>query len=79
MFTIFDPYPPPAGSFLLPAVGKFGKILTSPPLKTADILKMDGPLVKWQEISALLTRYASYLVDKNFLYFNQRGQIMPTI
>ena len=37
-FTIFDPYPPTVGSFLLLFVGKFGKILTPPPLKNANVL-----------------------------------------
>ena len=31
IFTIFDPYPPPVGSFLLLFVGKFGQFLTPPP------------------------------------------------
>ena len=38
-FTIFDPYPPTASSFLLLSVGKFGKFLTPPPpLEHADVL-----------------------------------------
>ena len=43
IFTIFDPYPPPVGSFLLLSVGKFGQFLTPSPLKNDDVLKMDGP------------------------------------
>ena len=35
---IFEPYPPPVGSFLLLSVGKFGQFFTHPPLKNADIL-----------------------------------------
>ena len=42
IFTIFDPHPPPVGSFLLLSVGKFGQFLTPPPgapsLKNADVL-----------------------------------------
>ena len=37
-FTIFDPYPPTVGSFLLLSVGKFGKFLTPSPLSNADVL-----------------------------------------
>ena len=34
---IFDPYPPPVGSFLLLSVGKYSNFLTPPPfLKSAD-------------------------------------------
>ena len=35
---IFDPYPPTVCSFLLLSVGKFGKFLTPPPLRHADVL-----------------------------------------
>ena len=38
IFTIFDPYPPTVGSFLVLSVGKFGKFLTPPPLRHADVL-----------------------------------------
>ena len=38
IFKIFDPYPPPVGSFLLLSIGKFGQFLTPPPLKNADVL-----------------------------------------
>ena len=31
IFTIFDPYPPPVGSFLLLSIGKFDQFLTLPP------------------------------------------------
>ena len=41
---ILDPYPPTVGSFLVLSVGKFGKFLTAPPLRHADVLKMDVPL-----------------------------------
>jgi hypothetical protein len=37
-FTIFDPYPPTVRSFLLLSIGKFGKFLTPPPLRNADVL-----------------------------------------
>ena len=37
-FTIFDPYPPTLGSFLLLSVGKFGTFLIPPPLRNADVL-----------------------------------------
>ena len=36
--TIFDPYPPSVGSFLLLSVGKFGQFFTPPPLRCADVL-----------------------------------------
>ena len=40
IFTIFDPYPSPIGSFLLLSVSKFGQFLTPPPPtpKNADVL-----------------------------------------
>ena len=37
-FMIFYPYPPTFGSFLLLSVCKFGKFLTPPSLKHADVL-----------------------------------------
>ena len=40
IFTIFDPYPPPVGSFLLLSIRKFGQFLT--PKKCQRLLKMDG-------------------------------------
>ena len=43
-FTIFDPYLTPRQKFLPSYIGKFGKFLTPPPLKNANVLKMDGPL-----------------------------------
>ena len=38
IFTIFDPYPPPVGNFLLLSIGKFDQFLTPPPLEHADVL-----------------------------------------
>ena len=35
---ILDPSPPTVGSFLVLSVGKFGKFLTPPPLRHADVL-----------------------------------------
>ena len=37
-FTIFYPYSPPVGSFLLLSIGKFGQFFTPLPLKNADVL-----------------------------------------
>ena len=38
IITLFDPYPPTVGSFIVLSVGKFGKFLTPPPLRHADVL-----------------------------------------
>ena len=38
IFMIFDPYPPPVGSFLLVSISKLGHFLTPFPLKNADVL-----------------------------------------
>ena len=42
-FTIFDPYPPTVGSFLLLSVGKFCKFLTPPPPNKCRLLKWMVP------------------------------------
>jgi hypothetical protein len=38
IFTNFRPLPPTVGSFYVLSVGKFGKFLTPPPLRHADVL-----------------------------------------
>ena len=57
IFTIFDPYPPTVGSFLLLSVGKFGKFLTPYPPKRCRRLKWMVPLSCPRAVSGLSHGY----------------------
>ena len=49
IFTIFDPYPPPVGKFLILFVGTFGQFLTPPLPRICKCLKWIVPMVNIQQ------------------------------
>ena len=46
IFTIFDPYPSPIGSFLLLSVSKFGQFLTPPPANILNGWSHSSKIIK---------------------------------
>ena len=71
-FSHFWPLPLTVGSFLLLSVGQFGKFLTPPPLKNADILNGWSLTAKIQQTKKLVTcqRFG------DFFYLGLSGSIL---
>ena len=75
---IFDPYPPTVGIFFVLSVGKFGEILTPPPLKNVDVLNGWSPMLNADIFNTSKCPSRKYSGGKNPFYRpNHIGTLEP--